>query len=94
MANEMLSNTSNTHLALISIEIATTDHKMNESVKCFGAVATIILPMTVITGLWGMNVSVPGQEDASFAAWFYGIVATFIFWGIVATVVFRKKGWF
>lgn len=61
MANEMLINTNGTYLAMLSIEIAETDHRMNESMKCFGAVATIILPLTIITGLFGMNVEVPGQ---------------------------------
>lgn len=32
---------------------------------------TIVLPMNIITGLWGMNCLVPGQ-DANNLNWFYG----------------------
>lgn len=32
---------------------------------------TIVLPMNIITGLWGMNCLVPGQDSASLN-WFYG----------------------
>ncbi|KAI9593894.1 hypothetical protein BDF19DRAFT_480722 [Syncephalis fuscata] len=33
----------------------------------------ILLPINVVTGLWGMNVQVPGQ-DAEGLAWFFGII--------------------
>ena len=95
MANEMLSNTSNMHLAMISLEIAATDHKMNTSMKCFGAVATIMLPLTVITGLWGMNVQVPGQYGIAPEGqlWFLMVVLSFVLWIIVAGIIFRYKRW-
>jgi len=32
---------------------------------------TIVLPMNIICGMWGMNVKVPGQEVDSLW-WFYG----------------------
>jgi magnesium transporter len=95
MANEMLNNTSSLYLAMISIEIAATDHKMNEAMKCFGAVATIMLPLTVMTGLWGMNVQVPGQAGIAPPGelWFMIIVLSFLVWIVVAAIVFRYKRW-
>ena len=95
MANEMLNNTSSLYLAMISIEIAATDNKMNEAMKCFGAVATIMLPLTVMTGLWGMNVQVPGQagivEEGNL--WFLLILLSFVVWIVIAGVIFRYKRW-
>ena len=33
---------------------------------------TIVLPMNIVTGLWGMNVLVPGQGDEDHLMWFWG----------------------
>jgi len=95
MANEMLNNTSSLYLAMISIEIAATDQKMNEAMKCFGAVATIMLPLTVMTGLWGMNVQVPGQAGIASPGdlWFLLIILSFVIWIVIAGVIFRYKRW-
>ena len=95
MANEMVNNTSSLYLAMISIEIAATDQKMNEAMKCFGAVATIMLPLTVITGLWGMNVQVPGQTGIAPDGnlWFLILLLTFVVWIVLAAIIFRYKRW-
>ena len=43
---------------------------------------TIVLPMNIITGMWGMNVKVPGQDIESLD-WFFCITAgLFLFGGI------------
>jgi len=96
MASEMLNNTSSTYLTILSIEIAATDQKMNEIMKCFGAVATIMLPLTVVTGLWGMNVQVPGNlyfGEYDDLPWFFIILMCFVSWIFVAGLVFRCKRW-
>jgi magnesium transporter len=36
---------------------------------------TIVLPMNIITGLWGMNVWVPGQGSEESLTWFWCITA-------------------
>lgn len=36
------------------------------------ALGTVIVPMNVITGLWGMNVHVPGQDVEDNLYWFAG----------------------
>ena len=42
---------------------------------------TIVLPMNIITGLWGMNVWVPGQHAEGNLAWFWGITAGLLCFG-------------
>jgi magnesium transporter len=63
-------------------------NKTNETMKILTLVSTIILPLTFITGLYGMNVALPFQE----AAWaFWGIMG---FMAVVATafyIYFRHK---
>ena len=38
---------------------------------------TIVLPMNIITGMWGMNVQVPGQGDHHLY-WFWSSKSFFI----------------
>jgi magnesium transporter len=46
----------------------------------------IIVPMNVVTGLWGMNVPVPGRETTSLA-WFFGIVGVILAWGVLIFLI-------
>jgi len=39
------------------------------------ALGTVLIPMNLVTGLWGMNVHVPGQDDAGNYTWFVSIIA-------------------
>ena len=50
----------------------------------------IILPLTLIASIWGMNVGVPG-EGGETAFWM--IVATMV--GVLAGMLgfFRRRGW-
>ena len=41
---------------------------------------TIVLPMNIITGMWGMNVLVPGQ-DVDSLYWFWSITAGLLIFG-------------
>lgn len=50
---------------------------------------TIVLPMNIITGLWGMNCLVPGQEDRSLN-WFYGITASLACFGICCYFIAKR----
>lgn len=95
MANEMLNNLSGTYLAMLSIEMAETDQKMGQVMKCFSAVATIMLPLTVVTGMFGMNIEVPGNYGIAPDGhlWFWMIVLGFIIWTIIAGIIFRYKRW-
>jgi Mg2+ and Co2+ transporter CorA len=42
----------------VDIEVAYSSNRMDSVMKKFGAMTTIMLPLTFITGLWGMNVNV------------------------------------
>jgi magnesium transporter len=69
---------------------------MNVVMKKFNAMATIVLPMTVVTGMWGMNVPVPGQSGVTEPpnlSWFFGITAGLVFFAIVAVILFKKIKW-
>lgn len=74
------------YLAQINIEHSQTSMKANEGMARLTAIASIIVPLNVITGLWGMNVKVPGGDQSDYA-WFFGIVGGMMFI-VVAELVF------
>ncbi|RKP05007.1 hypothetical protein THASP1DRAFT_1949, partial [Thamnocephalis sphaerospora] len=60
----------------------------NDVINKLTVLGTILVPMNVITGLWGMNVEVPGQH-ASGLDWFFGIVGGMFFLGAVLYIYMR-----
>ena len=54
------------------------------------AISVIVLPLTLIASIWGMNVGVPGEGDS---ADFYVVVAGMIVILVGMLVFFRKRGW-
>ncbi|KAI9313038.1 hypothetical protein BX666DRAFT_1864815 [Dichotomocladium elegans] len=53
------------YLAQISIEMTQTNNEMNDVLSKLTALGSILVPMNLVTGLWGMNVLVPGQDQVS-----------------------------
>jgi magnesium transporter len=67
-------------------------NRLNQVMKVLTVVSTILLPMTVLTGLWGMNVMLPqfgGSPTAQFW-WIIGIMAAIT---VAMLAVFRWKRW-
>lgn len=50
---------------------------------------TIVLPMNIITGLWGMNVWVPGQNAENSLTWFWCITAGLLVFGLSCFLMAR-----
>ncbi|KAI3617211.1 hypothetical protein CBS9595_003120 [Malassezia furfur] len=73
----ILSRSHSNYLAQISIEMTDANNQINDVLSKLTALGTVIVPMNVITGLWGMNVHVPGQ-DVSNLHWFGGICAVMV----------------
>jgi magnesium transporter len=67
-------------------------NRLNQVMKVLTVVSTILLPMTVLTGLWGMNVMLPqfaGGPTAQFW-WVVGIMGAIT---AVMLALFRSKHW-
>ena len=79
---KILSRTHSNYLAQISIEMTDANNQINEVLSKLTALGTILIPMNLITGLWGMNVHVPGQGIEGFA-WFSSIVGVLVTIGVV-----------
>src|SRR3954464_10016779 len=66
------------------------NHRQNDILRVLTVVSVILLPMTLITGIFGMNVRFPGFETA--AAW-WGIVAGMVVLAVGLAAFFRYKRW-
>jgi len=65
-------------------------NKTNEIMKILTLISSIVLPLTLLTGIYGMNVMLPlGNEEHAF--WIIGIVMLGIGGGMIA--LFKKKKW-
>ena len=72
--------------------LAAVSNQMNAVMKVMTIISTIFLPLTVLTGLYGMNVPLPhlpGGEHAQF----WWILAIMVAVAVVMLYVFRRKRW-
>jgi magnesium transporter len=76
--------------ALESTNESVLSHRLNDSFRILTAVSVVLLPLTLIASIFGMNVPVPG-EDQEFA--FIGIMLMMGVLLIVLVAYFRRRGW-
>ena len=77
---------------ILEVNLATVSNRLNQVMKVLTVMSTIFLPLTVLTGMWGMNIDLPrlpGGDGAQFW-WIAGIMVT-----ITASMlaVFRRLRW-
>lgn len=78
--------------SLLEAHLSTVSNQLNTVMKVLTVIATIFMPLTVLTGMYGMNVplpQLPGGPEAQF--WW----VTFVMAGISAVMLwfFRSKRW-
>ena len=76
--------------ALESSNESVLSHRLNDSLRILTAASVVLLPLTLIASVWGMNVPVPG-EGAPGAFWFIIVVMAILLIGMV--LYFRRRGW-
>jgi magnesium transporter len=54
------------------------------------AISVIVLPLTLVASIWGMNVGVPGEENMT-AFWAILGFMVVLLGGMIA--YFRRRGW-
>lgn len=78
---KILSRGHSNYLAQISIKMNERQEETADTLGRLTVLGTIVLPMNIVTGLWGMNVLVPGQGDEDHLMWFWGITAGLLMFG-------------
>ena len=77
---------------ILEVNLAAVSNRLNQVVKILTVMSTIFLPLTVLTGMWGMNLMLPpfpGGPEVQFW-WIAGIMAAII---ITMLVFFRRNHW-
>jgi magnesium transporter len=61
---------------LLDAQLSFTSNRLNEVMKVLTILSTVFMPLTVLTGVWGMNIKLPvfpGSEGAQFL-WVCGVM--------------------
>ncbi|KAK0644856.1 Magnesium transporter ALR2 [Lasiodiplodia hormozganensis] len=85
----LLSRAHGNYLAQINIRMNERAEQTNDVLGKLTVLGTIVLPMNIITGMWGMNVQVPGQEVENLY-WFWAITAFLIMFGITCFFICKR----
>jgi magnesium transporter len=92
---DMLENYKEVVEALEDTNESVISHRVNDILRVLTAISVIVLPLTLIASLFGMNVGLPGGADPAEGP-------TVSFWVILAVMIagllgmiayFRKRGW-
>jgi len=77
---------------ILEAHLSNVSNRLNEIMKVLTVLTTIFMPLTLLSGLWGMNIPLPqfpGTEREQFW-WLIGIMAAIVA-GML--VMFRRKHW-
>lgn len=77
---------------ILEINLATVSNRLNQVMKVLTVLSTIFMPLTLLSGMWGMNVTLPhlpGGDAAQF--WWVSGVMVALTTGMLA--FFRLKDW-
>jgi magnesium transporter len=77
----ILARSHGNYLAQINIRMNERQEQTADVLGKLTVLGTIVLPMNIITGLWGMNVWVPGQHAEGDLSWFWCITAGLLCFG-------------
>lgn len=79
--------------AITDIYLSAVNNRMNQIMKQLTAVATIFMPLTLLSGIYGMNV-IKGMWPPVLATWsFFAVVGSMLAIAVVMALYFRRKQW-
>ena len=87
---DMLENYKEVVEALEDTNESAIAHRTNETFRVLTAISVIVLPLTLVASIWGMNVRVPGESDST-AFWLVLGLMLAMLVGLIA--YFRRQGW-
>jgi magnesium transporter len=65
-------------------------HRLNDSFRILTAASVVLLPLTLIASIFGMNVHFPGEGES---VTFFAILALMAVVLVTLVIVFRRRGW-
>ncbi|KAK5134820.1 hypothetical protein LTR08_006052 [Meristemomyces frigidus] len=86
---KMLSRSHSNHLSQISLNHIEQGSHANALLGKITVFATILVPLNLIAGLFGMNVPVPGRESTGLG-WWFGIVGVILAFTICCVILAKR----
>jgi magnesium transporter len=86
----MLENYKEVIEALESTNESVISHRVNDILRVLTSISVIVLPLTLLASIFGMNVEVPGQGSIS-AFWITIAAMVLLLGGMLG--YFRHRGW-
>src|SRR5690348_11278900 len=87
---DMLENYKEVVEALEDTNESVISHRVNDILRVLTSISVIVLPLTLLASIWGMNVAVPGEENMT-AFWIVVGMMVVLLVGMIG--YFRKRGW-
>ena len=87
---DMLENYKEVVEALDDTNESVISHRVNEILRVLTSISVIVLPLTLVASIWGMNVGVPGEGDSGD---FYAVVGAMVVLLFVMLAFFKRRGW-
>jgi magnesium transporter len=76
--------------ALAETNESVISHRVNDILRVLTSISVIVLPLTLIASIWGMNSHVPGEGGA---AGFWIVIGAMLVILLGMVGYFRKRGW-
>ena len=77
---------------ILEVSLASISNRLNQVMKVLTVMSTIFLPLTVLSGMWGMNVPLPHFPGGD-AAQFWWVAGIMVGVATAMLAVFRRNGW-
>ncbi len=87
---DLLENYKEVVEALEGTNEAVISHRVNDILRVLTAISVVVLPLTLVASIWGMNVAVPGQGDTED---FFVILGLMVVILVTMLGYFRYRGW-
>jgi magnesium transporter len=87
---DMLENYKEVIDALEESNESVISHRVNDILRVLTSISVIVLPLTLIASVWGMNVRVPGEQDMT---GFWIVVGSMLAILVAMVAYFRRRGW-
>ena len=87
---QMLEGYKETVEALETTNESVLGHRLNDILRVLTAFSVILLPLTLIASIWGMNVKVPGEGEIG---GFFAVLGVMLLVLVSMVLWFRRRGW-
>jgi magnesium transporter len=87
---DMLENYKEVVEALAETNESVISHRVNDILRVLTSISVIVLPLTLLASVWGMNVGVPGEQSMT-AFWI--VVGSMVAILVAMVAYFRRRGW-